>query len=454
MKPAAAGLLALAGCFVTGDDTGDRCGGTSCAPGSLVWAEQARSPYDVNVTAVASSTDEPPWFAGSVNRELQLRDDIYSVPDPLFSVPYVARVDAREAPETWRGIASDDYTRSTMGVFPDGEEGAILITFGEPLGADWRTAAYRIDRHGGERPVQMAVLADMAAYDTRSDPVVTTRDGAGWPVVAVSGSSLRIAPETTGERAVVLRVMQELRTETVFDQLGVTITSIAPDTRDTLAIGGRYRGTPPGWPTCPELECGFAAIIDAHVGAETPVLRLEVYRATEGAHVLGVGSDGAGRMVVMGRLTGEAIEPAFAGPPWPTLFLRFAQETESVTTALSFDAALDLSGAELVATDTGAVVALSFSGTIQVDSPEAGEVSSDGVGMRDMVITEYAAAFDSSGWRLTVRSDGDIEANALAVDGTQVAVGGNFTGQMSISTGTVLERAASGAQGFVFELRR
>jgi hypothetical protein len=453
VKRAAAGLLALAGCFVTGDDSGDRCGGTSCAPGSLVWAEQAKSGYTVNVSAVANSTDEPPWFAGSVNRELQLRDDIYSVPNPILSVPYVARVDAREAPETWLGIASDDYTRSTMGVFPDGEEGAILITFGEELGAAWKTAAYRIDRHGGERPVQMAVLADMAAYDTRSNPVVTTRDGAGWPVVAISGSGIGIPPEIAGERAVVLRVMQELRTETVFDQAGVTITSIAPDTRDTLAIGGRYRGTPPGWPTCPEFECGFAAIIDAHVGAETPVRRLEVYRATERADVLGVGTDGAGRLTVMGRLTGEAIEPAFAGPPWPTLFLRFAGETESVTTALSFDAALDLSGAELVATDLGAVVALSFTGTILVDSPESGEVSSDGVDSHDMVISEYPAAFDGSGWGLTVRSDGDIAATALAVDGTQVAVGGNFTGLMSIATGTVLERASS-SQGFVFELRR
>ncbi len=450
--------LALAGCFVTGDDPGDRCGGTSCAPGSLVWTMQARSLTHVTVSAVANSPDEPPWFAGNFQHHLQLRDENFIFPRIAFIDPYVARVDAREAPAIWLNVVAgeDEYPRQTAGVLPDGEEGAVVITLGEVPGVGWRTTAYRIDRRTDRMgvPVQRAELVDMAELplDT-SSAVVTTRDGAGWPVVAVSGGGIRIAPETAGPRAIVLRVMQELRTETLFDLVGVTITSLAPDTRDTLVIGGRYVGTPPGWPTCPEVQCGFAAILDAHAGAETPVLRLEVYRATQGAGVLGVGTDGAGRLAVMGSLVGDAIEPGFAGPPWPSLFLSFARENEAVSTALSFDPTLELSGARLVATDLGAVIALSFRGTVEVDSPDSSPVTSDGVGLNDMVISEYPAAFDSSGWRLTVRSDGDTQVTALAVEGTQVAVGGNFLGLMSISTGTVLERAEI-YEGFVFELRR
>ena len=100
------------------------------------------------------------------------------------------------------------------------------------------------------------------------------------------------------------------------------------------------------------------------------------------------------------------------------------------------------------------VVALSFDGAIQVDSPSTDEIASDGIGEHDLVIAEYPAAFDGTGWNLTVRSDGDARVTALAVEGTQVAVGGIFLGLMSISTGTILDRAELDYQGFVLELRR
>lgn len=454
---ALAGLLAA--CAGDGDDGGDRCGTTRCAPGSLIWAGQAGSATRVRVTAVATSPGEPPWFAGTFADVLEFDGVLtYRAANDEDDV-FVARIGARATVSPWVVLARTSSEMRVAGVLPDQEEGALLITEGAlPDDAGWGVGAVAVAHDTYEVVDDPVPLVQLAAPAASGVTAVTGVDGAGWPLVAISG-------QFEGERRGVLRrLRQGLIADTLFDVAGVEITDVALAAADSIAIGGRYRGEPPGWPACPESEgtCGFAATVDAHhvaPGEARPPLRsLFVFRAAGGAEVLAVGGFADGNVAALCRVAGATVEPSFPDPQ-PTLYLAFSEGDFVGARALSASPNLALAGAALDASTDGAVVALSFlDGAIFVDG-DADEVSSDASGTHDLVIAEYPRAGDGAGWHLLVRTDGTADVSALAVEDDQVAVGGNYTGQLSIASGTVLTRTPEGiggpvSQGFVLELVR
>jgi hypothetical protein len=452
----AALVLIAAACGGPDDEEEPRCEG--CPPSTLIWSGIADSEAGARVTAIAPSPGEPPWFAGSYDQILHI-DGSSTGADESAGDVFAARIGARDLALPYVGVALGPDALTVVGIAPDGEDGVIAIARGAlPGGAPYVEGIW-LDRTAAV--VRRATLATMAMGQPAGVAAVMARDAHGWPLVAVVGVDIDAGElsQVTGTRTAVIRVGQALRVERVFSLADVEVLAIAAAPDDTIVIGGRYTTPPPDWPNCPEVRCGFIALIDAGTADGEPLRWRRILRAVGGAQVTAVAAAPDGDVAALVETDGELIEPPpgqgpGAGVIEAPVFLAYAAaDGSSPFYQLVAPAAVNLAGRALAhAEDRSWVLALAVNGTL---APTLDDFASDPSGDHDAVIAEVDSASGAI-WSLPLRTGFDLSIEALTVNGDEVLVGGTFIRDLAIPAQSIFQTDSTSMvdRGFALEIAR
>ncbi len=457
-------LLVAAACGGV-DQTGrDLCDEGLCAPGTLTWAARAQVDFGAStVEAVANTTDEPPWFAGTFDYDVTL--DTVTMPWDAVGTgdPFVARLGALRL-GNWAIDAPAAYPVRVFGIQPDPEDGVMLFVTGQQSDTRQRLEVVWFDRD--RMTIARETLALLDAPGALGGAAVV-RDARGWPVVAISGTRINLDGAIhDGVRAMVIRLGQGFERQVLVELSGVELSDLDVE-GELLVISGRYLGQPgnaigepfAGWPACADPDpCGFVAGFDAGIGE----LRwVQPIHAPGGAQVDRVAA-GGGFVVAMASAAGAPTEPALGTGPLPA-YLMTLEITGDAQPFLFDQTVLAEAGTEIgsrdldVASDGDAIIALSYNGTALVGTQplvggaEPGNFESVVAELGTDLLWHWVATFERSQALETVM------VGAVAVDGDQVAVGGSYRGNIVLANGLGVPTPAVSSEfvnGFALELHR
>lgn len=434
-----------------------QCDDGPCAAGTVTFAAEVASLTGARVEAVAITPEEPPWFAGTFDADARIAAVPLSWDEVGYLDPFLARTGVDELPPLVVDNSAG-YPQRVVGVVPDAEDGALVLTIGPQGDGRHRFEAAWFDR-GGRLVVRdtVALLDDVGPL---GGAAVAT-DARGWPIVAASGTNVDVDEVLQGgEGAIVMRLGQGLRQEILIWLLGVDIADVAVDD-DLLVIAGSYvaqPGVPDGsapWPACPDPDpCGFVAAVALSSGL---VHWVQPLRATGGAtvHAVAVGS---GQVVAMASTAGPAIDPPLGAGALPAYLITLDAVGQSgqpilLDQTILAEAGTTIGGRELAIADDGAVViALGYRGDVLVGSQPV---------PYDRADETFASVVAELGtdliwqWQLFL-ADQNVNVLAVATRGDQVAFGGVYRGTLAPPNPlqVALPAPTEVDNGFVLELHR